>query len=413
MAASDARPIPTKNVAFRVTFPLLDADGDLVTGAASLDSEVSKDGGTFADCTNEATEIATSSGMYYLDLTSTEMNADTVAIIIKSSSAKTTPIVLYPQEAGDIKVDVESISGDTTAANNAESFFDGTGYAGTNNVIPTVTTLTNAPSDSSGTTTLLSRITALIQTKAEADTAHGLLATAAKMLSYFQSALRSDVTVDPDIGGTYDDATDSQQAVRDRGDAAWVTATGFSTLDAAGVRTAVGLASANLDTQLGVIDDFLDTEISAIKVKTDNLPSDPADQSAVEAAITAATSTLATAAALDTVDNLLDTEVAAIKAVTDALGAAAAAKLALAASTMITGTVDNTAHTPTTTQFEADDITEATADHYNGLIIKWITGALAGQTTEVSDYVLTGGRGHFTVVAMTEAPANNDTFILV
>jgi len=51
--------------------------------------------------------------------------------------------------------------------------------------------------------------------------------------------------------GTYSATTDSQEALRDRGDAAWTTATGFSTLDAAGVRTAVGLASANLDTQLG------------------------------------------------------------------------------------------------------------------------------------------------------------------
>jgi hypothetical protein len=38
--------------------------------------------------------------------------------------------------------DVVSISGDPDAADNAEAFFDGTGYAGTNNVIPTVTTLT-------------------------------------------------------------------------------------------------------------------------------------------------------------------------------------------------------------------------------------------------------------------------------
>lgn len=130
MAASDARPIPIKNQAYRVTFPIFDADGDLVTGAGSLDSEVSKDGGTFTDCTNEATEIASSSGIYYLDLTSTEMNADTVAIIVKSASGKTTPIVLYPQEAGDIKVDVESISGDSAAADNCEAMFDGTGYAG-------------------------------------------------------------------------------------------------------------------------------------------------------------------------------------------------------------------------------------------------------------------------------------------
>ena len=98
MAASDATPFPIKSQAYRVTFPILDADGDLVTGASGLDSEVSKDGGTFADCTSEATEIATSSGVYYLDLTSTEMNADTVAIIVKSSTsgAKTTTIPQLP-----------------------------------------------------------------------------------------------------------------------------------------------------------------------------------------------------------------------------------------------------------------------------------------------------------------------------
>jgi hypothetical protein len=38
-------------------------------------------------------------------------------------------------------VNVTQISGDATAADNAEAFFDGTGYAGTNNVIPTVTTV--------------------------------------------------------------------------------------------------------------------------------------------------------------------------------------------------------------------------------------------------------------------------------
>lgn len=39
-------------------------------------------------------------------------------------------------------VNAIQISGDATAADNAESFFDGTGYAGTNNVIPTVTSVT-------------------------------------------------------------------------------------------------------------------------------------------------------------------------------------------------------------------------------------------------------------------------------
>ena len=122
MASTDGRPFPIKNTAYRVTFPILDADGDLVTGAAGLDSEISKDGGTFTDCTNEATEIATNSGVYYLDLTSTEMNADTVAIIVKTSTsgAKTTTIVLYPVEGGDIDVDVTYINGSALSTSTAQ-----------------------------------------------------------------------------------------------------------------------------------------------------------------------------------------------------------------------------------------------------------------------------------------------------
>lgn len=76
---------------------------------------------------------------------------------------------------------------------------------------------------------------------------------------------------------SYSNQTDSLEAIRDRGDAAWITATGFSTHSAADVwgvgtrtltaidedattldldatiRAAVGLASANLDTQIDAI----------------------------------------------------------------------------------------------------------------------------------------------------------------
>lgn len=98
MAATDASPWPIKGQAFRVSFDLRLNTGALNTGAAGLDSEVSKDAGTFVDCTNEATEIATSSGHYYLDLTSTEMNADTVVVQVKSTTtnAVTQTLVLYP-----------------------------------------------------------------------------------------------------------------------------------------------------------------------------------------------------------------------------------------------------------------------------------------------------------------------------
>lgn len=69
--------------------------------------------------------------------------------------------------------------------------------------------------------------------------------------------------------GTFDETTDSTEAIRDRGDAAWTTSTGFSTLTQADVRAAVGLASANLDTQLAAIQadtDNLQTRIPAALV---------------------------------------------------------------------------------------------------------------------------------------------------
>lgn len=94
-------------------------------------------------------------------------------------------------------------------------------------------------------------------------------------------------------GATFSGTTDSLEAIRDRGDAAWVTGAGgsgitaedvwtYSTrvltantnlndLDAAGVRSAVGMASANMDTQLGTID----SNVDAILVDTGtSIPAD-------------------------------------------------------------------------------------------------------------------------------------------
>lgn len=98
-AATDASPRPLYGVAYRVYFPIFNNTGALVSGAAGLDCEISKDGATAADCTNEATEVATSTGMYYVDLTASEMAARAVIITQKTSTtdAKTTPIVLYPE----------------------------------------------------------------------------------------------------------------------------------------------------------------------------------------------------------------------------------------------------------------------------------------------------------------------------
>lgn len=91
-------PFPIHGLPYVVVFPILDADGDLVTGAAGLDSEVSGDGNTFNDCVNEAAEIPTSSGIYYLALTAAEMGNQVVTVQVKTSTsgAKTTVLTLYP-----------------------------------------------------------------------------------------------------------------------------------------------------------------------------------------------------------------------------------------------------------------------------------------------------------------------------
>lgn len=135
--------------------------------------------------------------------------------------------------------------------------------------------------------------------------------------------------------------------------------TGFNDLDAAGVRGAVGLASANLDTQiatlatasnLATVAGYLDTEIAAILADTNELQTDwanggrldlildaRASQASVDTidanvdsilvdtaeigAAGAGLTALASAANLATLAGYVDTEVAAIKATTDKLDA--------------------------------------------------------------------------------------------
>lgn len=137
------------------------------------------------------------------------------------------------------------------------------------------------------------------------------------------------------------------------------------------------------------------TQLAAIKTKTDNLPTDPADDSDIDTQ-------------LATIAGYLDTEVAAIKTVTDALTSAAAAKLALSAGTMVTGNAIT--GTLSTTAFTTD-LTEATDDHYNGRIVIFTSGVLSGQATDITDY--DGATKTITVTDMTEAPSNGDDFIIV
>ena len=84
-----------------------------------------------------------------------------------------------------------------------------------------------------------------------------------------------------------------------------------------------------------------------------------------------------------------------------------------AGNTIVYGQVshDNTA--ASTTVFYSNDVTEATADHYNGRVVIFTDGILIGQATDITDYELDTGEGKFTVTALTEAPPDNCYFVIV
>lgn len=113
MAASDAIPVPRKNTAYRFSFAIRKpSDSTLITTWTGMDSEVSLDGGAFADCTNEATEIGTS-GCGYIDLTAAEMNADSVILKVTVTNTGAVPLVFVflPESAGDYRADVVQLLG--------------------------------------------------------------------------------------------------------------------------------------------------------------------------------------------------------------------------------------------------------------------------------------------------------------
>ena len=219
-------------------------------------------------------------------------------------------------------------------------------------------------------------------------------------------------------------------------------------LDAAGVRTALGLASANLDTQLSAIDTVVDSVLV-----------DTAEIGAAGAGLTA----LATASALAVVDGVADAilvdtgttipnqitalndlSAAEVNAEVDtALGdydaptkaeldsglaalnnfdpasdtvdvgklngsAEAAADLALSAATIVSGAA---AVGTLSTTVMTTNLTEATDDHYNGRQLLWTSGVLEDQATGITDY--NGTSKALTFTAVTEAPSNGDTFVIV
>ncbi len=283
MASADSRPVPRKNTAFRYYLAIRKNDGTLITGWAGMDSEVSIDGGAFADCAAEATEIGTS-GCGYIDLSAAEMNGDAVIYKLTVTNTSALPVVVtfFPEEAGDVRVDVVKVLGvDAVTATDVAQTGDAFARLGANgagltalgdtrlaNLDATVSSRsTYAGGDTAGTTTLLSRVTASValasQIPANFTTATfasaGVFATAALAnaptggAAPTAAAIATAVWTD-NVVGDFNVANTPGQKLTD-----YLTGNAFTLIGTTGS----GLTSLATQASVNTIDDFLDTEMAA------------------------------------------------------------------------------------------------------------------------------------------------------
>ena len=416
MASTDSRPVPIKNTAFRAVFPIYDNTGALVTGAAGLDSEVSKDQGTFADCTNEATEIATSSGVYYLDLTSTEMNADSVAVIVKTSTtnAKTTLLVFYPQESGDIKVDLQSIATSTVSTSTAQLGVNVVQAAGTawgSGAITAASIAADAITDAK----VASDVT-IASVTGSVGSVSGAVGSVTgnvggNVTGSVGSVATGGITTASFAAGAINAAAIAADAITDAKVASDVTI--------ASVTGAVGSVTGNVGGNVvgsvasvtgnvgGNVVGSVASVSGAVGSVTGNVGGNVVGSVGSVTTVSDKTGYALSASGVDAVwDEAMSGHTTA-GTYGDKIRAHASGvlKVLLTSGSTTTSLVLNA-----TTGIEGA-APSGTNDFYNGRVVVFISGALAGQATDITDY--DGGTKTLTVTALTGSAASGDTAVIV
>lgn len=137
--------------------PFVDEDdGKTAEGGLTLtqaDFRLSKDGGAYAQKNDATGGTHDENGWYTCVLDTTDTNtlgALQIAVHESGALAVWHDAVVLPANVYDsmidgsdsLQVDTVALSGDTTAADNAEADYDGTGYAKANSTMGTVTTIT-------------------------------------------------------------------------------------------------------------------------------------------------------------------------------------------------------------------------------------------------------------------------------
>lgn len=266
---------PVKNQAFDLGFTLYKSDGSVIANPGTLTAKISKDFGDYADI-GTTSEEDTTYGQMKAALSATEMNADVVSIYIKDDTAGCVPFTatIYTV-AGDafarlgapagasVSADVAAVKAETATIvadtnelqTNQGNWATATGFS-THSAADVKTaieaagshlTLIKTKTDSlafNGTDVKATldgeKVTV---TSNEDKTGYALTsaydaATGAASSGDIATALNTydaptktemDAAFTEIKGATWASGTDSLEAIRDRGDAAWATATGFTT----------------------------------------------------------------------------------------------------------------------------------------------------------------------------------------
>jgi hypothetical protein len=282
-ASHAALPFPIRGARYTLGIRYLDATRT-PTDPVTPDTEISKDGAAFADCSSEVTTITGSNGAGYLTLSGAETDCALLFLAAKvASGPKPTLAVLHPRvlpilESGTAQA---GAAGTITLASGAAAYTltgcfvkttggtGGGGTGGTNNQVRLISSYDK--------TTKVATISPNWETNPASGTTYDILlpsntmamvldmATLAEINTQLDTAL-ADINLDhlaatatgipPILAGTYldqmmrdgtatyDRTTDSLQAIRDRGDAAWQTGGGGSITD---ILNVVPLIPQNID----------------------------------------------------------------------------------------------------------------------------------------------------------------------
>lgn len=302
---------------------------------AAGDAQVSIDGGAFANLTTLPTVTPALGRGVKISLSAAEMNGDNITVVLsdQTSPPEWCDVILNIQTSAS-QIDDLALATSTTAsairaavglasANLDTQLSAIAGYIDTE--VSTIVTQTSAASirsavglASANLDTQLSAIAGYIDTEVAAIKAKTDSLT-------FTVAGTLDVNVTNWKGSTAPAMTGDAYARLGAPSGASVSAdiaTAVSQTTAASIRSAVGLASANLDTQLAAIAGYIDTEVGTIITQT--------TASAIRTAVGLASANLDTqlgaiAGYIDTEIGTLQTTATAIKAKTDNLPAAPAA----------------------------------------------------------------------------------------